>query len=142
MTVAAEQPGDAGRAGVRVAQLVRQQQLEELQRERIEQELRVAQLVQQTPAAQGDSKPGRLSDRPLHQPAPRGWRRLLRFYRAAGSAMGLIHRRCDRQGCAGRAGDGNHPSLLRAPPAGSNRPAWCLRASTKWLCDEIHRICL
>src|SRR5215207_2300603 len=33
---------------VRVAQLVRQQQLEALQRERIEQELRVAQLVQQT----------------------------------------------------------------------------------------------
>ena len=33
---------------VRVAQLVRQQQLEALQRERIEQELRVAHLVQQT----------------------------------------------------------------------------------------------
>jgi serine phosphatase RsbU (regulator of sigma subunit) len=54
---------------VRVAQLVRQQQLEALQRERIAQELRVAQLVQQTLL-------------PKEVPAIDGWR-IGRYYQPA-----------------------------------------------------------
>jgi serine phosphatase RsbU (regulator of sigma subunit) len=84
---------------VRVAQLVRQQQLEARQRERIEQELRVAQLVQQTLL-------------PKAPPALAGWR-IDRYYQPAREVGGdfydfieLPDGRCWRRraGCEGCSG--------------------------------------
>ena len=56
---------------IRVAQLVRQQEAEAKERERIDQELRVAALIQQTLLAQGAAPPLGMGDRGLLPVGPR-----------------------------------------------------------------------
>jgi serine phosphatase RsbU (regulator of sigma subunit) len=62
---------------VRVAQLVQEQQIEIQERERLEQEMRVARLIQQTLLPKELPQPARLADRsPLSTRALRWWRLL------------------------------------------------------------------
>ena len=85
---------------LRVGQLVREQEAEAATRQRFEQELEVARLIQQNFLPQGASRPARLADRGLLPARPRGGRRLLRRDPAARRARRLRRRRRDRQGRA------------------------------------------
>ena len=103
---------------LRVGQLVREQQAEAATRQRFEQELEVARLIQQ------NFLPKQLPELPGWQvvgvlPAgARGGRRLLRRDPAARRPGRLRGRRRDRQGRPGRAGDGRDPQrAARVGPA-------------------------
>ena len=93
---------------VRVGQLVREQEVEVRARERIEQELEVARLIQQ------NFLPKELPDLPgwqvaaYYRPARDGRRRLLRLHRAARRHGRARRRRRHRQGRAGGDGDGRN----------------------------------
>ena len=73
---------------VRVAQLVRQQQIEAQARERLEQELRVARVVQQTLLPKESPGGGRLAGGSLLAAGPGGQRRLLRLHQPARRQLG------------------------------------------------------
>ena len=93
---------------IRVAQLVREQAAEAAERERFEQELKVAQLIQQ------QFLPRELPNLPEWEIAgvlpagARGRRRLLRLHRACRRPHRCRRRRRHRQGRAGRARHGPH----------------------------------
>ena len=84
-------------------------------RERFEQELEVAPLIQQHFLPRELPRARRLAGGGLLRPGPRGRRRLLRLHPAAGRTGRHRRRRRDRQGRAGRAGHGRarSPSCAR-----------------------------
>ena len=83
---------------LRVAQLVREQKAEAATRQRFEQELEVARLIQQNFLPARAPRPARLADRGLLPARPRGGRRLLRRDPAPRRAGCLRGGRRDRQG--------------------------------------------
>ena len=91
---------------IRVAQLVREQAAEAAERERFEQELKVAQLIQQQFLPRELPQPPRVADRRVLRPGARRRRRLLRLHRPRRGADRRRRRRRDRQGRAGGAGHG------------------------------------
>ena len=91
---------------LQVAQLVRRQEAEARSRERIEQELRVATLIQQNFLPEAAPRPARLARLRVLPPRARGRRRLLRLHRAAGRPDRPRDRRRHRQGRPGRDGHG------------------------------------
>ena len=103
---------------LRVGQLVREQEAEAATRQRFEQELEVARLIQQ------HFLPKELPELPagarrLLPPGARGRRRLLRRHPAARRPRRARRRRRHRQGRPGRARDVGHPqraARLRAAP--------------------------
>ena len=107
-------------------------------RERFEQELEVARLIQQ------NFLPKELPELPgwqvaaLLPPGPRGRRRLLRRHPAAGRPGRLRDRRRHRQGRPGRAGDGRDPQrAARARPSGWSSPARCCERVNEHLCPDM-----
>ena len=85
----------AGLAGqvapaIRVAQLVRQQEAEAKERERIDQELRVARSDPANPAAQGVAPSRRVGNRGLLPVGPGSRWRLLRLHSTRGGRIGLV----------------------------------------------------
>ncbi len=81
---------------VRVAQLVREQQIEAAQRERLEQEMRVARLIQQTLLPKELPDAERLAGGGVLSTGARRRRRLLRLRRSARWPSRAGGRRCDR----------------------------------------------
>ena len=113
----------AGQAApaLRVGQLVREQEAEAVTRQRYEQELEVARLIQShfLPKTLPDL-PG-LADRGLLPARPRGRRRLLRRDPAARRPVRLRRRRRDRQGRARGAGDVGDPQPAARGRAAADR---------------------
>ena len=113
---------------LRVAQLVRQQQLAAPERERIEQELRVARLIQQTLLPQKNCR--RWTRLEHHRPLPAGarrGRRLLRLHPIPRRQDRLYRCRRDRQGRARGPRDGHHahPAARRQrAPRVAVGPSW------------------
>ena len=101
---------------IRVAQLVREQAVEIEARERLEQEMRVATLIQQQflPRELPRCPTGRW--RPIRA-CPRGRRRLLRLHRPAGRPDRDRRRRRDGQGRSG--GTDHGPDPVRPPRRGA-----------------------
>ena len=81
----ARSPAQAAPA-MRVGQLVRQQEVEARNRERIEQELQVAQLIQQHFLPKQRARPAELACGGLLPPGPHRRRRLLRLHRRSPTA--------------------------------------------------------
>ncbi len=105
---------------LRVGQLVRQQEEEARNLQRIESELQVAQLIQQHfLPSQLPTMNGWQVDA-FYLPGPDGRRGLLRRDRPGRRPDHDRHRRRHRQGRAGRAGDGQH-----ARAAAGRRPGRC-----------------
>ena len=104
---------------VRVAQLVREQQLEARERERIAQELRVAQLIQQQflPRELPNLRGWKLAAH--YQPAREVGGDFYDFIQLPSGELGLVVGRRHRQGDTGRAGDGVDP--LAAADRGAAR---------------------
>src|SRR5215204_1605318 len=92
---------------VQVAQLVRQQQQQAQERERIEQELRVARLIQQTLLPKAVPELGGWDVAAFYR--PRGRRRLLRLSRIRGRPSRDHRGGRNGQRCARRPGDGDDP---------------------------------
>ena len=109
---------------IRVAQLVREQAAEAAERERYEQELKVAQLIQQQFLPRELPKLPRVADRRLLRARPRRRRRLLRLHRPRRGPDRRRRRRRHRQGRPRRAGDGADPldPARRGAAAGRARP--------------------
>ena len=127
---------------LRVGQLVREQEAEAATRQRFEQELEVARLIQQNFLPQGASRPARLADRGLLPAGPRGRRRLLRRDPAAGRARGVRGRRRDRQGRARRARHVGHAQrAARLGPAPDRARRACSSASTSTSAPTCRRRC-
>ena len=127
---------------LRVGQLVREQEAEAATRQRFEQELEVARLIQQ------NFLPKELPELP-------GWQ-VAAYYRPAREVGGdfydviplpdgrgrLRGRRRDRQGRARRARDGGHPQrAARLRPAARSSPARCSSASTSTSAPTCRRRC-
>ncbi len=91
---------------IRVAQLVQEQAAEAAERERYEQELKVAQLIQQQFLPRELPKLPRVADRRLLRARPRRRRRLLRLHRPRRGPDRRRRRRRHRQGRPRRAGHG------------------------------------
>ena len=94
---------------VQVGQLVREQETEIRERERIEQELHVAQLIQQNFLPRRASRSARLAGGGLLPPGAHRGRRLLRLHRPPRRPDRPGRGRRDRQGHPRRDGDGGHP---------------------------------
>ena len=94
---------------IRVAQLVREQAHEAAERERLDQEMRVATLIQQQFLPRELPKLPAMADRGLLRSGAGGRWRLLRLHRDARRPDRDRRRRRDRQGRAGGAGDGPDP---------------------------------
>ena len=94
---------------IRVAQLVREQAAEAAERERLEQEMRVATLIQQQFLPRELPNLAAVADRRVLRPGARGRRRLLRLHRDARRPDRHRRRRRHRQGRAGGARDGPDP---------------------------------
>ena len=112
-------------AAIRVAHLVRQQEQQARPHERIDQELQVAQLIQQQFLPQEAPAPDGWTGHPPLPAGTRGRRRLLRLHPAARGPDRPRRRRRHRQGRAGRDGDGDDPQH----PAQPTRPASSIPAS-------------
>jgi len=127
---------------VRVAQLVRQQQLEALQRERIAQELRVAHLVQQTllPKAIPDLARYRL-DR-YYQPAREVGGDFYDFIELSNGRLGLVIGDVTDKGVPAALVMATTRSVLRAAAGRLESPGAVLGRINDVLYDEIPRICL
>ena len=113
---------------LRVGQLVRQQQAEAATRQRFEQELEVAKLIQQNFLPKQLPELLGLAGRGLLPAGARGRRRLLRRHPAARGQGRLRRRRRHRQGRAGRARDGRHPQRAARLGAAARRAGGDARA--------------
>ena len=103
---------------LRVGQLVRQQQAEAATRQRFEQELEVAKLIQQNFLPKQLPELSGWQVAAYYRPGARGRRRLLRRHPAARRQGRLRGRRRHRQGRPRRARDGRHPQrAARLRPA-------------------------
>ena len=112
---------------MRVGQLVRQQQAEARQRERIEQELKIAQIIQQQFLPEEPARPAQLARGRVLPPGPDRRRRLLRLHPPAGRPGHVRGRRRHRQGHPGRAGHGEHARAA----AGRGTPAHLARQGSR-----------
>jgi serine phosphatase RsbU (regulator of sigma subunit)/anti-sigma regulatory factor (Ser/Thr protein kinase) len=122
---------------VRVAQLVRQQQIEALQRERIEQELRVAQLVQQTLLPKSiPSLDGYHIDR-YYQPARAVGGDFYDFIALPDARLGLVIGDVTDKGVPAALVMATTRSLLRAAAGRLESPGMVLARVNEVLCDEI-----
>ena len=113
---------------LRVGQLVREQQAEAATRQRFQQEMEVAKLIQQNFLPKELPELVGLAGGRLLPARPRGRRRLLRRDPARGRPRRLRGRRRDRQGRPGRAGDGRHPQRAARLRAAARRPRRGARA--------------
>ncbi len=122
---------------LRVAQMVRQQQEEAQERERLEQELRVARVIQQTLL-------------PKELPAPKGWQVAAHWQPAravGGDFYDFLHFPDDRIGIViGDVTDKGVPaamvmattrSILRTAAGGSSSPGEVLKQANDLLCPDI-----
>ena len=126
---------------IRVAQLVREQAVEIEARERLEQEMRVATLIQQQFLPRELPQAARLAGGGLLRPGPRGRRRLLRLHPVARRPDRDRRRRRDRQGRPGGADHG--PDPVRPPRRGTPAPVACevLSGRTRSSCPRCRRGC-
>ena len=130
------------RPPLRVGQLVREQEAEARTRERFEQELEVARLIQQHFLPRRAPRPARLAGRGVLPAGPRGRRRLLRLHPAARRPGRLRRRRRDRQGRARRRWSWRPRAASCAPrPSAWSSPARCCERVNEHLCPRCRRGC-
>ena len=122
---------------IRVAQLVREQAAEAAERERLEQEMRVATLIQQQFLPRQLPNLPRMADRRVLRSGARGRRRLLRLHRDARRADRDRRRRRHRQGRPGGARHGPDPLVLRAEASRSDSPGVILARANELLVPEM-----
>src|SRR5215212_7247012 len=122
---------------VRVAQLVRQQQAEAQERERIEQELRVARLIQQTLLPKATPEPPGWQVRAYYRPAREVGGDFYDFLTLPGGRLGLVVGDVTDKGVPAALVMATTRSILRGAAQRSYSPGQVLKLVNESLCPDI-----